>query len=135
MEFLDRLDGVIDKINHLFGEESKQRKSPAPPLNDRDDEKEGKIDGGEKRKFRSPMESAEALQEERTEFLVKENFRKVRSGTPRCVLVVDGGGLKGHMSIQILRKLEEKLKTLKKRKKGLKLYQAFDLIMGTSTGM
>ena len=68
-----------------------------------------------------------------TEFL--RNFGKVRSpllkGTPKCVLVIDGGGLKGYMTNEILRGLEKALKGISQN---LELHEAFDLVLGTSTG-
>ena len=67
---------------------------------------------------------------ESTRFLRNFDEFRVHQGTPKCVLVVDGGGLKGYMTIQILEKLEEKIKN----KSDLELHQVFDLILGTSTG-
>ena len=59
------------------------------------------------------------------------DFNPMLPGTPKTVLVVDGGGLRGCMSIQILKKLESEIQ---KRDPDLHLWEMFDYILGTSTG-
>ena len=86
------------------------------------------------------MDSKQDSEEERglesTRFLRNFDEFRVYQGTPKCVLVVDGGGLKGYMTIQILAKLEAEIKSIRKEKNksDLELHQVFDLILGTSTG-
>lgn len=51
---------------------------------------------------------------------------------PICVLVLDGGGLRGVLTCEILKKLEDYIKDIGGEK--LQISDAFDLIIGTSTG-
>jgi len=62
-----------------------------------------------------------------------EEHRKPTDGTPKRILALDGGGLRGMMTVQVLRKIEG---ILRKRFKDdrMVLSSYFDLIAGTSTG-
>jgi patatin-like phospholipase/acyl hydrolase len=44
----------------------------------------------------------------------------------RTILCLDGGGMRGILTIQLLKKLEEKA--------GIPCYELFDMVSGTSTG-
>ena len=54
-------------------------------------------------------------------------------GTPKRILSLDGGGLRGMMTIQVLKKIESLLRQRFDDEKML-LSDYFDLIAGTSTG-
>lgn len=123
MDFLSKLDNAIDSISNVLDDEKK-----GAPNQSRSGEHKARTK--KHHSWRTEEEEAEFLFEKSTKFLT--HFRAVRSGKPKCILVVDGGGLKGYMSIQILKTLETELKKLDKN---LQLNKAFDLIMGTSTGM
>src|SRR6266508_6884417 len=61
-----------------------------------------------------------------------EHFQS--DGTPKRILALDGGGLRGILTLEVLAKIE---KTLGKRHGGedsFRLCHYFDLIAGTSTG-
>ena len=62
-----------------------------------------------------------------------EEHRKATDGTPKRILSLDGGGLRGMMTVQVLKKIE---KLLRDRFGDPKMVLAdyFDLIAGTSTG-
>jgi hypothetical protein len=62
-----------------------------------------------------------------------EEHLKATDGTPKRILSLDGGGLRGMMTVQVLRKMEA---ILRKRfnDDGMRLSSYFDLIAGTSTG-
>src|ERR1700757_5108442 len=54
-------------------------------------------------------------------------FRKLNIGTNhRTILTLDGGGMRGILTIQLLKKLEEVV--------GIPCYRLFDMVAGTSTG-
>ncbi len=62
-----------------------------------------------------------ALQEDRMKAFAKLNITK-----KRAILCLDGGGMRGILTIQLLKKLEEVA--------GMPCYQLFDMVAGTSTG-
>src|SRR5215510_16436355 len=51
---------------------------------------------------------------------------RYESRRPRCLLALDGGGIRGVMTLGILKRIEEAV--------GQPLWQYFDYIAGTSTG-
>ena len=53
---------------------------------------------------------------------------------PRKMLALDGGGIRGLISLGILKHLEEKLTLLSGRGSKFRLCDYFDYIAGTSTG-
>ncbi len=53
---------------------------------------------------------------------------------PRKILSLDGGGIRGVVSLEILKKLEDDLKIQHRGKDNFRLGDYFDLIGGTSTG-
>ncbi|ALV43654.1 hypothetical protein AU252_22830 [Pseudarthrobacter sulfonivorans] len=61
-----------------------------------------------------------------------EHFR--RDGTPKRILALDGGGLRGILSLGILEKIEDVLRERHDRGDGFRLCHYFDLIAGTSSG-
>ncbi len=56
------------------------------------------------------------------------------SQRPRRMLALDGGGIRGLITLGILQRLEEQLRTTAQDKDGFRLCQFFDYIAGTSTG-
>lgn len=60
-----------------------------------------------------------------------QTYKRFKPDKPKTVLILDGGGLRGCMSIQILKQLESEIQKLDSN---LHVWQVFDLIMGTSTG-
>jgi len=60
---------------------------------------------------------------------------KIADERPVCVLVLDGGGLRGVLTCQILKELEKKLNNNRNiNDKKIKISDVFDVIIGTSTG-
>lgn len=55
-------------------------------------------------------------------------------GKPKCVLALDGGGLRGILSVGILQKIEDILRERHENSDDFRLCHYFDLIAGTSTG-
>lgn len=55
-------------------------------------------------------------------------------GTPKRVLALDGGGLRGILAIAILQEIEDILRIRHGNSAGFRLCHYFDLIAGTSTG-
>jgi uncharacterized protein len=53
---------------------------------------------------------------------------------PRRLLALDGGGIRGVMSLEILRKIEQDLATATGKGTSFRLGDFFDYIGGTSTG-
>src|SRR5882757_1953833 len=53
---------------------------------------------------------------------------------PRKLLALDGGGIRGVMSLEILRKIEQDLATATGQGEAFRLGNFFDYIGGTSTG-
>src|SRR6266481_5166322 len=49
-------------------------------------------------------------------------------------LALDGGGIRGIMTLQVLARLEELLRSARKAGPGFRLCDFFDVIAGTSTG-
>ena len=61
-----------------------------------------------------------------------EHFQN--DGTPKRILALDGGGLRGILTLGILAKIEKTLKERHGGEDGFRLCHYFDLIAGTSTG-
>src|SRR4051794_35525933 len=61
-----------------------------------------------------------------------EHFRS--DGRPKRILALDGGGLRGILSLGILEKVEALLRERHGGGDGFRLCHYFDLIAGTSTG-
>jgi predicted acylesterase/phospholipase RssA len=61
-----------------------------------------------------------------------EHFAK--DGGPKRILALDGGGLRGILTLGILRQIEEELRARHGGDAGFRLCHYFDLIAGTSTG-
>src|SRR6516162_8511777 len=57
-----------------------------------------------------------------------------RDGLPKRILALDGGGLRGIVSLAILQKIEESLRERYDSNPDFRLCHYFDLIAGTSTG-
>jgi len=57
-----------------------------------------------------------------------------RDGTPKRILALDGGGLRGILSLAILRTIEDALRQRHGADADFRLSHYFDLIAGTSTG-
>ena len=53
---------------------------------------------------------------------------------PRKILSLDGGGIRGILTLEILLELERQLKTQLKKDESFRLSDFFDYIGGTSTG-
>lgn len=62
----------------------------------------------------------------------EEHFE--RDGEPKRILALDGGGLRGILTLGILRQIEEELRARHGGDAGFRLCHYFDLIAGTSTG-
>ncbi len=62
-----------------------------------------------------------------------DEHRLATDGTPKRILALDGGGLRGMMTVQVLRRIESLLRE-RFNDDGLRLSSYFDLIAGTSTG-
>jgi len=54
--------------------------------------------------------------------------------SPKKLLALDGGGIRGMMTVEVLAKIESLLRTELKRGKDFRLCEYFDYIAGTSTG-
>ena len=61
-----------------------------------------------------------------------EHFR--RDGKPKRILALDGGGVRGILTLGILAKIETLLKARHGNDEQFRLCHYFDLIAGTSTG-
>src|ERR1043166_7080472 len=61
-----------------------------------------------------------------------EHFRN--DGEPKRILALDGGGLRGILTLGILRQIEEDLRVRHGGDAAFRLCHYFDLIAGTSTG-
>ncbi|VAW57435.1 hypothetical protein MNBD_GAMMA07-2336 [hydrothermal vent metagenome] len=57
-----------------------------------------------------------------------------RNGKPKRILTLDGGGIRGILSIGILQKIEDTLREQHNADDSFRLCHYFDLIVGTSTG-
>jgi hypothetical protein len=60
--------------------------------------------------------------------------RRIRAPGPKRMLALDGGGIRGLISIEILAKLEQLLRTALGRDESFVLADYFDYVGGTSTG-
>jgi hypothetical protein len=60
--------------------------------------------------------------------------QKIRSPGPKKILALDGGGIRGMISVEILAKMEDLLRKQHGNDKGFVLADYFDYIAGTSTG-
>src|SRR5262245_59349499 len=59
---------------------------------------------------------------------------RYRKGNPRRILALDGGGIRGMITLRVLQRLEEDLATVHDAGPEFRLCDFFDLIGGTSTG-
>jgi hypothetical protein len=59
---------------------------------------------------------------------------RYQTTSPRRILALDGGGIRGLMTLQVLDRLEQDLRTRLKAGPAFRLSDFFDLIGGTSTG-
>ncbi|MCK6501131.1 MAG: patatin-like phospholipase family protein, partial [Nitrospira sp.] len=57
-----------------------------------------------------------------------------KDGTPKRILALDGGGLRGILSLGVLQRLEDILRERHRAGDEFRLCHYFDLIAGTSTG-
>lgn len=88
-----------------------------------------------------PIEDAE-FQRTYVEVVERSNNYRVRErdehwqadGTPKRILALDGGGVRGILSLGYLERIEELLRTRHGGTKEFRLSHYFDLIAGTSTG-
>src|SRR5262245_1897874 len=61
-------------------------------------------------------------------------LEKIKPNGPKKILALDGGGIRGILSVEILAKIEEMLREKTGGKKDFVLADYFDFIAGTSTG-
>lgn len=67
------------------------------------------------------------------EFADLDKKSKSKDERPVCVLVLDGGGLRGVLTCEMLKEFENQLRKIS-GDKNIKIGDVFDLIVGTSTG-
>jgi uncharacterized protein len=68
-------------------------------------------------------------------YTIKDRDQHFHSdGSPKRILALDGGGLRGILSLRILAKIENVLKERHGGYEGFRLCHYFDLVAGTSTG-
>ncbi len=72
-----------------------------------------------------------SLQEPEAWGSLRERYETVR---PRRMLALDGGGIRGMITLQALAELESKLRSRSRRGDRFRLCHFFDYIGGTSTG-
>lgn len=63
-----------------------------------------------------------------------ELLKRIKSNTPKKILALDGGGIRGIFTLEILEKIEKLLKEKLSPQKEFYLSDYFDFISGTSTG-
>ncbi|GKS63819.1 hypothetical protein YTPLAS72_11230 [Nitrospira sp.] len=59
---------------------------------------------------------------------------RIQSPGPKKILALDGGGIRGMMTIEVLAELENRLRQELKKGAGFRLAHFFDFVAGTSTG-
>src|ERR1700741_3359504 len=60
--------------------------------------------------------------------------KKAKSDGPRKLLALDGGGIRGVMTLEVLDKIESELQARLRRNEDFVLADYFDYVAGTSTG-
>ena len=60
--------------------------------------------------------------------------QKIQATTPKKILTLDGGGIRGMITVEILKEIETLLRTELNKDEDFVLADYFDYISGTSTG-
>lgn len=60
--------------------------------------------------------------------------QRIKSPGPKKILALDGGGIRGIMTVEVLHRIEELLRTKLGKNDGFVLSDYFDFVAGTSTG-